>query len=126
MSEAREAVLDSVAKLNGAEFTVTETSDLSPNIVAINYFGMAQDDGSPNTAALVGTWSKAGLPTNFRVSFKAMAREEGKVIYICTPTVSTPLLGEVDLKLEFDVLSHRVIGRCIWPFDLSKQVRLAG
>lgn len=125
MGEARTEILESVAKLDGAVFTITETRDLSPQIVAINYFGMEEENGAPLTAVLRGTWSNDGLPNEFRVSFKAMGRVSGKAIYICSPVASTPSLEFVDIKLEYDIYSHQIKGRCIWPFELERHVCFA-
>ena len=126
MGAAQLGVLESLARLHDAVLTIADTKGLTPQIVAINNLAMEQDNSLPNTATLAGKWTNPDLPEQFRVTFKILKKEPGKVVYICTPVPSTPYLEDVDLRLEYDVTSHQITGYCICPFDLDHYIVKVG
>ncbi len=126
MGTAQLDVLNANARLHDAIFTVLNTEELRPEVVAINYFLIEPDEFLPCKPKLIGTWTDNELPEQFQVTFNGKWKEPGKIIYFCTPVPSTPHLENVDLRLEYDTRSHQMTGHCINPFKPDDHVVRAG
>ena len=109
-------------------------SSLVPGTVATSNIDLVNDDGSPRSMLLFGTWLDTGLdlPKQFRVTVIEIRRlpppfNPRAVYYRCAPVVepdTDALLARTHLLLEFLREGHAIKGYLVWPFDSAIGVAL--